>query len=77
MTFLRFILIVLFGWIVWRFLQRWHQNFLISKQKPNSATTTKQLGPMVRCNHCGLFFPEQEAINVGKVYFCCEEHVNN
>ena len=75
MNFLRFILIVLLGWIIWRFTQRWYQNFLINKQKPNS--TAKQLGPMVRCTQCGLFFPEQEAIKIGEVYYCCEEHTTN
>jgi len=74
MNFLRFILIAFLGWILWRFTQRWYQNFLISKQEKKPNSTTKKLGPMVRCNHCGLFFPESEAIKNGEVYYCCEEH---
>lgn len=29
---------------------------------------------MVRCDHCGLHLPENEALVSGERYFCCEEH---
>jgi hypothetical protein len=29
---------------------------------------------MVRCDYCGLYFPEQEALHVGNARYCCEAH---
>jgi len=74
MTFIRFILLILLGWIAWQFGRRWYKNFLLTKQNTDTNSATKPLGTMVRCNHCGLYLPKPEAIYFGEVYYCCEEH---
>jgi uncharacterized protein len=29
---------------------------------------------MVTCSHCGLYFPQNEAIAEGDKFYCCAEH---
>lgn len=31
-------------------------------------------GLMARCNYCGVFLPESEALSEGEGSFCCREH---
>lgn len=80
MNVLRLILLILGGWILWRFTKRWYQNALQHQQK-NDATLSspskkQHQGAMVQCHYCGLYLPEEEADHDGKIHYCCEAHKN-
>jgi len=72
MNMIRFILLILLVWILWRFSKRWYKNVLQKLQ--NDAPPLSKLSPMVRCNYCGLYFPKEEAYGNDQVYYCCEKH---
>lgn len=40
------------------------------------AARTKEFGRMVRCAHCGIFIPEQEALPQGEDYYCSRAHLD-
>ncbi len=69
MYLLRLLIIALLVWIVLRAVQRF-----VARWKTQSPTRPTQVGNMVRCDHCGLHVPEQEALRVGKHYYCSEPH---
>ena len=75
MNTIRLILFALFAWIVWRFVKRLYLNYADNKDNIKySAPKIAKHGVMVRCNHCGLHFPKEEAISLEQAYYCCEEH---
>ncbi|HDN26651.1 MAG TPA: hypothetical protein ENG03_06070 [Thioploca sp.] len=76
MGIIRFLLLVLLGWILWRFIKRWYQNSQLAKQdsNPSPPPATQHLGAMVRCDYCGLYLPEQEAQSAGEACYCCKAH---
>jgi uncharacterized protein len=76
MGFIRFLLLVLAGAILWRLIKQF-QNDKLSEPKKESIPQTppqKNDGIMVRCHYCGLHLPENEALRVGKVWYCCDAH---
>ena len=41
------------------------------------SNTEKEIpteGDMVKCDHCGLHIPRNEAVTAGDKYFCSDEH---
>ncbi|MGI9321203.1 MAG: PP0621 family protein [Thiogranum sp.] len=36
--------------------------------------STKKVGDMVRCRHCGMYIPRHEAVQDSDHYYCCTEH---
>lgn len=77
MSMIRIILLVLLIWILWRLGQRWwYKNLAKSEQDntTNQQSKLQKLGTMVRCDHCTLYVPENEAVCSDKAYYCCEEH---
>lgn len=52
---------------------------LILKQLygPRKKPTHKKMPPsktIVRCEHCGVHIPQEEALHINQHYFCSEEH---
>ena len=45
------------------------------QQAKNAPPPPKKMEKMVRCEHCGLHVPEQEAIQYHQQYFCSVEHL--
>ncbi|MDM8558060.1 PP0621 family protein [Candidatus Parabeggiatoa sp. HSG14] len=82
MSILRIILLILAGWILWRFTKIWYQNTLQRQQKKekeaalSSPSKKQQESAMVQCHYCGLYLPEEEASKEGKIHYCCEAHKN-
>ncbi len=37
--------------------------------------TTAGVSSMVKCSHCGLYVPENQAIISNMNYFCCSDHI--
>lgn len=44
------------------------------KLKEDNHTDKENQNKMVKCLHCGLHIPEEEAIRKGDKVFCCLEH---
>ena len=40
------------------------------------AARTKEFGRMVKCAHCGIYIPEQEAVHRGEDYYCSRDHLD-
>ena len=59
---------LLFGVIMW---------FKFSRPSSNQQTSNpsdKQPQNMVRCAHCGVHLPENDAISSGKAVYCTSAH---
>jgi uncharacterized protein len=80
MNAIRLILLILLAWILWRFAQRWYQNArknmnrASKDEKPTIKPPTATNGVMVRCDYCGLYLPEKEALHSANARYCCEAH---
>jgi len=48
----------------------------LKKLKKDESAKNKNNNHMVKCLHCGLHIPEQEAIRQGDKVFCSLEHAN-
>lgn len=74
---IRFILLVLLGWILWELIKRRYKRFLQHQRKTTSSpppAAVPKHGAMVRCDYCDLHLPENEALRSENTYYCCEEH---
>ncbi|MEN8215447.1 MAG: PP0621 family protein [Pseudomonadota bacterium] len=74
---IRSILLVLLVWSLLWLGQRWYQKFKQNQENKNNKIrppAKAQHNVMVRCDYCGLYFPEQEAHHAGNARYCCEAH---
>lgn len=61
--------------VVWSIVRRAAQQEEADEQRPAPQLTPEvKQGKMLRCDECGVHFPQEESIQVGKKVFCCEEH---
>jgi len=44
-------------------------------RKNRAESTVSKSEEMVRCSHCGLHIPEQEALKSDNKYYCSKEHL--
>ena len=68
MGLLRLILLVVIAVLIYRMLRNWQ-----ARKAAHSAKPADQ-GKMLACDHCGLYFPEQDAVREGAQVFCSEAH---
>jgi len=69
MALIRILVIALVVWLLIRMLRNW-----MDRKAVKRSTTPEQINTVVRCAHCGLHIPQQEAIQVEGHYYCCKEH---
>lgn len=69
MYLIRFLLITLAIWLAIVIIRQ-----LITRPAKQVARRTVS-GDMVRCAHCGLHLPKEEALREGDAYFCSQEHL--
>lgn len=69
MTLIRILLIALVVWLILRMIKN-----RINQHSAGKSANTEQIGDMVRCQHCGLHIPKQEAIESANQYYCSQEH---
>lgn len=76
MISIRSILLLVLLWIIWRLVQSWHHRVLANQQNNQASPplTPQKTAMMVRCHHCHLYLPKEEALQFGETYFCCEAH---
>ncbi len=68
---LRFFVILL-AIVVLIFIVRHFLSHRTPRPDPRRPETKK----MVRCAHCGLHIPEQEALTEGNRYYCSRKHLD-
>lgn len=69
MALIRILIIALVVWLLLRMLKNWANTAQAAKDRPAPIET------MVRCEHCGLHVPKQEALESDNKYYCCKEHL--
>jgi len=76
MISIRSILLILLVWSLLWLAQRWYKKIKQNQKQNTTLQPQRKTEPsmMVRCDHCGLYFPEQEALHSGKARYCCEAH---
>jgi len=74
MALIRLVLFASVGWILWHLVKKSHTDSQHPETEEVPPPSIKQGGKMVQCDHCGLHFPEQEAVYLENATFCCEEH---
>lgn len=48
---------------------------LATGSKPVAGPRREQVGKMVQCHHCGLYLPQQDAIEDSGRYYCSQDHL--
>lgn len=71
MNLIRLLVIILVIYLLYRLFKTRVEAYLQNDRKKPGE---KKLQNMVRCDRCGLHLPEDEAIQQGTKYFCCEQH---
>ncbi|MBD3609893.1 MAG: preprotein translocase subunit YajC [Gammaproteobacteria bacterium] len=73
MGLFRLILFILAAWLIWWLIRP----FFASTKKRVDEQKNEKIDTMVRCHHCGLNLPKNEAIaDDAEHYYCCEAHLN-
>lgn len=60
---IRLLLLILLIFILWQFINRYKSRKKITKN-----------AVMVSCDHCGVYFPKEEAFYLDRHYYCCKAH---
>lgn len=69
MGLVRLILLILLAALLYRLLRRW----LHARAKRREHVARDQ-GRMLVCDHCGVYFPEQDAVRANGHVYCSEAH---
>jgi uncharacterized protein len=70
MGLIRLLLFLFIAWLIWWLVRPlFRSDSETRERKPRGGVEN-----MVRCAHCGLNLPEQEALRDGDNYYCSEEH---
>lgn len=69
MGLVRLILLILLAALLYRMLRRW-LDARASRRKP----VARDQGHMLVCEHCGVYFPEQDAVRADGHVYCSEAH---
>jgi uncharacterized protein len=70
MNLIRLVVIGLIIWLLYRMFQR-------MLNKPETTQNESQERPsrrMVKCAHCGIHIPQDEALEQDEHYYCSPEH---
>lgn len=70
MNLLRFILLVLAIWLIFRWVKRY-----VNRPSKTSSRIPPEPSDMVRCEQCGLHIPKIEAVRDGDRYYCSRQHL--
>lgn len=73
MGILRILILAALVWLAWRLLR----NLLSAPSQPSTSDQSANPAPerMVKCTHCGVHLPEQQAIKQHQDYFCSSTHL--
>lgn len=68
MGLIRLLLLVAIVWLAYHLYRRWKLGRATPPSAPRAASD------MVRCRHCGLFLPREQALRDGDHYYCSQAH---
>ena len=69
---LRLVLVVFALWLILRYIKRALDHKPSPRHPPRSAPA--HVNAMLKCKHCGVYFPESEATRRGGNTYCSPEH---
>ena len=69
MNLIRLIAIALVFWLLYRMIHR-----MLVKPSPEKPSSPRVGTDMVRCAHCGIHIPKNEALQQDGYDYCSEEH---
>ncbi|MFA7387654.1 MAG: PP0621 family protein [Thiohalobacteraceae bacterium] len=69
MGILRLLLFIALGILIYRMWRNWR-----ARTAAAGATSSRNEGKMLACEHCGLYFPEQDAVRDGPHIYCSDAH---
>ena len=70
MGLIRLLILALVVFLIYQLIRRW-------LDKPDSEPpVSRQAGDMVRCQHCGIFVPRDEALSANDRYYCSRAHLD-
>lgn len=70
MNLIRVLIIGLLVWLVYRMIRA-----ALNKPRRQGPTKPAALSTdMVRCQHCGIHIPRDEALQQGDAFYCSPEH---
>ena len=70
MNLIRVLIIALLVWLVYRMIRAKLNKPSLQHKSPRATLSTD----MVRCHHCGIHIPANEALQQGEHYYCSAEH---
>lgn len=70
MNLIRVAIIALLVWLVYRMVRAAFSKPRVAAAKGKPALSTD----MVRCHHCGIHIPKDEALQAGDHFYCSPEH---
>lgn len=69
MGLVRLILLILLAALLYRMLRRW-----LDAKAARGKPAARDAGRMLVCEHCGVYFPEPDAVREGGHVYCSEAH---
>lgn len=69
MGLLRLILLIVLALLLYRLVRRW-----LEQKAARQRMRTQDKGRMLACAHCGVYFPEQDAVRAGDQVYCSAAH---
>ncbi|HKJ76077.1 MAG TPA: PP0621 family protein [Gammaproteobacteria bacterium] len=69
MNLIRLIAIAL---VIWITITLWRRH--VQSRKVRKSSRRPRVTAMVRCDHCGVHVPQQEAVRSGDRSYCSREH---
>ena len=71
MGIFRLIILLAIAFFAYRLFMAWKR----SSQRPTEKQRPEQVESVVRCHHCQLHIPENEAIEYQGRYYCSQKHL--
>ena len=68
MKYLLVLLLVVIAWHIWRGKR-------VENARPAHKKTLAQPEPMAHCSHCGVHFPQSDAISHRGKHYCSQAHL--
>jgi uncharacterized protein len=71
MGLIRFLFFLLILWVVWFMVKNWLRKQELGASRDKARVIS---GKVVRCKHCDVHLPEQDALRDGDDWFCTAAH---
>jgi len=72
---IRLAVLALVIWLVIRLIQNAYQRAAARTKRRSPARARAATGTMVRCAHCGVHLPREDAVTEGGDFYCSRAHL--